>query len=185
MAQLDFFFSIEDRELFIEYCFNKKCFIIPHLPYKSSEYITLISLIQYKKCEPHTIFSIGDNTFFNYPLKLDFNIIDNEKKYFIIQREGGPTIDFFSPVFGQLENNIIGPGYIGIYPYYYNEAEKIYPSVTLKAHYNDFTKFIKSHAKPFKIGKRKYWVGLNAIELCRKGHFKFLQIDKEDLINLI
>ena len=185
MAQLDFFLSIKDREHFIEYCFDNKRHMIPHLSYSSPSYITLKNLTEYNRCEPHTLFSIVEEKFFNYPLKLDFNIIDNKKKYFIVQREGGPTIDFFSPVFGQIENKVIGPGYIGVYPYYYKNNEKIYPDTNFKECYNDCLKFIKQNSKPFKIGKRKYWIGLNAIELCRNNGYKFLQIGKENPIDLV
>jgi len=79
-------------------------------------------------------------------------------------------------VFGQLENNVIGPGFIGIYPYYYNKGEKVYPTAALKKSYDDFTKFIKRNAIVKVVGKRKYWIGLNAIKLCRENKFKLLQI---------
>lgn len=186
MAQTDFFLSIEEREQFVLHCFEKKCSIVPHLHYSTSDYITLHSMDEYKKCDNHTMFSIVNSAFSDSMLGIDFNIINNRKRYFIMQRYGGPTIDFFSPIFGQIDNKTIGPGYIGIYPFYYDKkGEKLYPNDGLKQYYNEFIKFIKKISTPVKLTKRTFWIGHKAIDLCRSAEYRLTNIDNNNLIDLL
>ena len=52
----------------------------------------------------------------------------------------------------------------------------------MKKRYDDLIKFIIRNAKPIVLGKRKYWVGLNAIKSCQSNGLKFLQFEIEDIL---
>ena len=139
MPQLDFILSEKERIEVVQFLFKNDCRIIPGCHYSTSKYNIVTDMegyLKYCKEEP-LLFLINDRYSF-YPLELDFFENEKGKTYFIKQRHGGPTIDFFSPIIGEKENNIIGPGFIGIYEYYYHNNNKIAPNADLKNIYKLF-----------------------------------------------
>ncbi len=186
MSQVDFFLSEKERAGFIEHCFRHGCSIIPEQHYNTDKYIIVSNMEQYKKyCKKSPLLFITSKKFSVYPLELDHFEDGDQKKYFIKQRHGGPTIDFFSPVIGEFEDNIIGPGYIGIFPYYYRVDKKYVPENGFIDLYKSFTTYIKESCQKIVLSKRTFWVGNLTIDRAKKGEIKLLQISNIDILKMV
>lgn len=187
MPQLDFLLSEKERFEFVKFAFKNECKIIPNLHYGSDKYKVVSDLDGYLKfCNESPLLFLINSKYSYYPLELDF-FDDNSgnRKFFIKQRYGGPTIDFFSPIIGEHEEKIVGAGYIGIYPYYYHHENKITPNNNLKEMYSLFTKFIKKMSKEVKLTQRKYWVGNQTIKDASEGKLSLHHISGIDLLDLV
>jgi hypothetical protein len=183
MPQLDFFLSEVERQKFIQYCFKQRCNIIPDQHYESNKYIVVTTLDQYERnCKDKPLLFISSNDFTTYPLELDYFEDKGKKKYFIIQRHGGPTIDLFCPVIGELEENIVGPGFIGIYQFYYRDKNKYVPNKSLTGYYKLFTTYIKEICEKVKLGQRVFWIGKQTIDKAKKGEIQLLSISNIDVL---
>jgi hypothetical protein len=186
MPQLDFILSEKERLDILEFGFKNGCRIIPNLSYTSDKYNVIVDIEEYvKNCEEVPLLFLINNRYTFYPLKLDFFESEKTKTWFIKQRCGGPSIDFFSPIIGEKKENIIGPGYIGIYEYYFHDKEKIVPNAQMINIFESFKSYIKSISKPVKLTNRTFWVGKYTIEQVLKGKFKILPISGNEIIELV
>lgn len=182
MAQLDFFLNLEERNKFLEFCFESGSFIIPDINYHEKEYIKIDSISMVNHSKPCNQYFIANAEFYKYPLEYSsFN--KNEKTLFYIkQRYGGPTI-LFSSSLGEIDNNnTIGPGSLSIYPFYYVGLEKIYPPVELITLYSNYAKYIKKQCIRVKLIKRTFWIGKETIEMAQKGEIKLVDISGIDML---
>lgn len=185
MTQVDFFLSEEERVEFIKFCFKHGCAAIPDQHYNVDKYIVATDITQYEQyCKKSPLLFITSKRFSVYPLELDYFEDEGKKKYFIKQRHGGPSIDFFSPIIGELEDNIVGPGYIGIYPFYYHDTKKYVPNKGLTDFYKLFTTYIKESCQKIKLTHRTFWVGKGTIARAKKGEIQLLPISNIDLLTL-
>lgn len=186
MIQLDFFLSEVERVQFIQYCFGYGCNIIPNQHYDRNKYTIITSMGEYQQyCKRSPFLFITSNKFSTYPLELDYFEVGEGKKYYIKQRHGGPTIDFFSPIVGEIEDNIVGPGYIGIYPFYYRNNMKYVPNKSLMDFYKIFTMYIKEICQKIKLTERVFWIGKHTIEKAKKGEIELLPISNINLLTMI
>lgn len=186
MPQIDFYLNENERARFIDYCFKQGCNIIPDLHYDTEKYIVVANMKQYElHCKECPLLFIVSNKFSAYPLELEQFEKESKKKYFIRQRHGGPTIDFYSPVLGELENNIVGPGYIGIYPFYYHENEKYIPNKNFIDHYKLFVSYIKESSQKVKLKQRTFWVGKHTIERAKRGAVQLLPVSNTDILSCL
>jgi hypothetical protein len=114
---------------------------------------------------------------------LDFFQRDGKKIWYINQRQGGPTIDFYSPIIVKKTEKIIGPGFIGIYEYYYHGNNKITPNSELINLFKAVKSYIESITKPIVLSKRTYWLGKYTAEQALNGNLKLLPIQVLNLLN--
>jgi hypothetical protein len=186
MSQVDFFLSEKERLEFIQYCFKHGCNIIPNQHYNTDKYLIASNMEQYEKyCKKSPLLFITSNKFSMHSLELDYFEVDDKRRYFIKQRYGGPTIDFFSPVIGELEDNVVGPGHIGIYPFYYHGSKRFVPNKFLTEFYKLFTIYIKGSCQKIKLTQRTFWVGNATIDRAKKEEIKLLPISNINLLTLL
>ena len=186
MPQTDFFICNQERAEFAAFAFDKKCKIIPDVHYDNARYCITSDINEYLKyCSDAPLLFLTNGLYSFYPLEFSSFEKDNVKKFYIKQRCGGPTIDFYTPIMGEIKNGIIGPGFIGIYPHYFHSDVLFVPNAELKIMYNILGDFIKNKSKRVKLGSRTYWIGNKTIELVKKGEFQLLQIGDTNLIDLI
>lgn len=184
--QIDFILSEKERKDVIQYALKNGCKIIPSCHYAIEKYRIIESIDQYLKHsqEVPLLFFINDK-YSVYPLEMDFFQKDKEKTWFIKQRYGGPTIDFYSPVIGEKTEKTIGPGFIGVYEYYYHGNSKISPNTELINLFKAFMSYIKSISKPIALSNRTYWLGNYTAEQVISGNLKLQPISGIELANLI
>jgi len=184
--QIDFILSEKERINVIQFALKNGCKIIPACHYSSEKYRIITDFDQYLQysAEEPLLFMVNDKYSF-YPLELDFFQRDGKKIWYINQRQGGPTIDFYSPIIGEKTEKIIGPGFIGIYEYYYHGNNKITPNSELKNLFKAFKSYIESITKPIVLSKRTYWLGKYTAGQALNGNLKLLPISGIELIELI
>ncbi len=110
---------------------------------------------------------------------------ENVKKYFLRQKYGGPTIDFYSPGIIEKRDKLIGPGFLSSHSFYYSGKEKLYPNEAYKDLFKKFSNYIKKNSVSVKLKKRTYWVGNNAINSCKENGYNFVEIGGFNILNLI
>lgn len=184
--QLDFYLSKEDKMELVALLFSKGATLIPSLHYPSEEYIELHSLKAYEEhVDKNRLMHIVHPSFSNMKLEFDSFEKEGKKVFYILQRYGGPTIDFYSP--GNIVKKgveFIGPGFVSIYSYYWKIKEKLPASDELKSFYRDLIDFIKNRSTPIKYAKRIYYVGFGANQAILRG-YKLANITDEALSSLI
>jgi len=186
MSQLDFILCIEEREEVMQYVLKNGCQIIPNHQYKNPEYIIASDLEGYlQNCKKEPLLFLTNKKYSMYPLELDFINDNSEKRYFIKQRYGGPTIDFFSPVLAEIEDAIIGPGYIGFYPFYYHGKNKFFPDKNLLIFFKSFSVFIRKISRKVILKNRTYWIGKSTIEKAKRKEINILPISNISITELI
>lgn len=185
MAQLDFYFSIEEKNKLVELVFEKKGVIAVDSDYLSPCYTILKNMHEYRDfAESNNIFYILHEDYVKYPLQFSTFNRDNQTFYYINQKYGGPYIDIYTT--GLLENNRIETSNIHYYPYYYVDKEtQINPTHELLDFYNSLTKFIRKNSLPYKMTVRKYWIGKQLIQDVINDKVVLLHIPKCDLLKQI
>ena len=178
MPQMNFLFNIKERQDFLEYCFENKCIIIPDLNYEDNSYYIVKNINQYEKYAKDCVsLFILNEEYKQFPLEMRSFEKDDKLNFYIRQRYGGPSIDFYTPTFAETESKKIGPGLISIYPFYYHYGEKIIPRDELKKNYKLLTSYIQKKSIKVKIAKKNYWIGIDTIEKVKKGIFEFVNMD--------
>jgi hypothetical protein len=186
MPQIDFFLNEDERIQLIQYAFKIGCKVIPDLHYHNDEFETAIDLESYLKfCSDSPFLFLINKKYSFYPLEFDFYEETNTRIYFIKKRYGGPSIDFFSPIIGEKEDNTIGPGYIGIYPFYFHNNRKIVPTKELTDVYNLLSSFIRKISIKVELVNRIYWVGNTTIKRAKKGGIKLVPISDINILEKI
>lgn len=161
MAQLNFLLNKDDTVTLLNVCFQSGCVLIPSIHYDFEDYIVLNNVndfMFFKK--PVSLFLIVQQKYLMSPLRMDF-FIDSlgQKKYYIVQRVGGPTIEFLSSFSTKIPKEI-KYGFISIYPFFYdNDNNKIKPKQEVVELYKKFISVIKKNSNQIIFIKRKYWVG--------------------------
>ncbi len=100
-----------------------------------------------KYCKEGPLLFLLNQKYSFYSLELGSFKKEGVEKYYVKQRYGGPTIDFFTPIFGERENNTIGPGFLSIHPSYYHKKIEFVPNEDLKSYYRLLTSFIRKMEK--------------------------------------
>ena len=160
--------------------------MVPDLHYSEENYKTISNIQEY---EPYVmssilIFLVYPETF-EYELEMRSFTKDDKKLFYVVQRQGGPTIDFYSPGLIEDRDKMIGPGFLGNYSFYYSKNKKIYPTELQKDLYKMLAKFIKEKCKQVKLKKRSYWIGDRTIYLCKNENYKLVEIGGFNLIEAL
>lgn len=183
---MNFFFTLSEREGFVKFCFDNGFAIIPDMQYEDNSYYVIKNLEHYRNyMNEYVRFFIISEKYQAYPLEMDNFEKDNKKVYYIMQRYGGPSIDFYTPFFAEKKHDKIGPGLISIYPFYYHYNEKFIPDNELKKVYELLTSYIRKKSKKVKIGKKNYWIGINTMERVKEATLEFVEMDGFDWTSIL
>lgn len=185
MAQIDFFLCNSDRIDFIKQCFSHGYHVLPDVNCQTKKYIEASTIEDYEVyCKNVPYLFITSNQFSLYPMEFDSFTKEGEGEFFFLKkRYGGPTIDFYSPIIGEVENKIVGPGFLGIYPFFYYQENKITSGSKIKEAYKDLAKIIKKMSVRVTLESRVYWVGKKTIEKAKGKEFALLSISQSDILS--
>lgn len=183
MPQIDFYLNIEEKYNLVKFILDNKGFLIASLQYDEPRYDIIKNIADYSSfASENSMFFILHDSYMKYPLRFDYFEKGNKKKFFIMQRYGGPYIDFYSS--GQIKGDFIGSGDIGHYPYFYNNDNRSFsPPVELLEFYRTIAKYIKSITLPYKRQKRKYFIGKTLIQEVITNKINLIDITKEDILS--
>lgn len=177
MPQLDFILSEGERIAFVEYAFQVGCSIVPDRNYDLEKYDTAYDLKGYNQfCINQPLLFLQNKRFTAYQLEIKQFEKEGDQKFYIKPRYGGPTIEFYSPIIGEREGGIIGPGFLGIYPYYFHEKNKFVPNSDFKDVYQLLGAYIKGISQKNQLTVRTYYVGKVTIDMVKKTRCSLLQL---------
>lgn len=184
--QADFYLSKEDKLGLAELIFSKGARLVPSLHYDSERYIELCSVKDYEEyVDRNILMHIIHPSFSKMNLEFDSFEKDGKKVFYLLQRYGGPTVDFYSS--GKIFKdgvNYIGSGFISIFSYYWKGKEKIQATEHLKSFYKGLSSHLKSHSNLIKYSKRVCYVGSGAAQLVLQG-YKIVSLTDEMISGLI
>jgi len=185
MPQLDFYISLEEKTKLVDLIFEMKCTLAVDSDYIHPQYTLLKNIHEYHNfAEGTNLFFILNEKYVKYPLQLcPFNR-DEQTFYYIPQRYGGPSIDFYTT--GLLDNNKIGSSNISYYSYFYDDKnERFKPTQELLDLFNILTKFIRNNSLPYNMKVRKYLISKKLILDVINDKVELINIPKCDLLKQI
>ena len=172
MPQLDFYLEEQDKIALMTFIFSEGGYIIPLINYTQPSFTTIRSIEDYLPFVNQSLsFFIGHDSYFIYPLTWGSLEKQGTEYFYLRQRIGGPTLDFYSPGFiNKTGVHFIGQGNISYYPSFQNSEEgtNLQPPEELRLLYKKLCIRIKKSVA-IKLDKRTYWVGENAIVSLRNG----------------
>ncbi|MEO5583681.1 MAG: hypothetical protein ABIR66_13405 [Saprospiraceae bacterium] len=186
MPQFDFIINEKERIKVIQFAFKNGCKIVPGGHYQTNTYPEITNISGYEKnCKDDPLlFLLNEKYSFN-PLEFDSFTKENKKTFFLQQRHGGPAIDFFSPIHGERQNKIVGPGLIAIYPTYYVGDKTVVPNKEFKDIYNLLTGYIKRISIKIELNIRTFYLGNNTAQQAKRKELTILPISDIDILKLI
>lgn len=186
MGQVDFIFAKDEKLLLAQQIFKSGMVMIPDLKYETEEYKTIVSITEYEKflMTNELMFLVHPATF-KYSLEMRMITKNNKQVYYIQQKHGGPTIDFYSPGLIEGRDNTVGVSFLGNYSFYYSDQEKFRPSNLDKELFGMLTSFVKTNSKKVKLKERTFWIGNKTIALCRTGKLSLVKVGEIDLLEIL
>jgi hypothetical protein len=175
MPEVGFFLARDDEIRLVRRMLDLGCTMAVDRQYPTPEYKTLKSLVEYLELRQkgERLFFLLSSAYGRSPLAMDrIDEGPNEGKYFIKQRDGGPTIDFFCPLpFEKDGTTYIPSGMLGYYPTFWNTLtnrnEKT--PAELKRLFSALSRELRDGAVRIDTGKRRYWVTPGVVHLRATG----------------
>lgn len=120
MPELGFVLSASEETNVLKLVFDQGGWLVPDLNYTIPQYVTIGSYETYLDYRKQTrLFFILHPSYLKSPLDLHSIEKDGRTVYFIMQRNGGPTIDFLSCVeYKEKGKAYISTGSLSHYPTY-------------------------------------------------------------------
>jgi hypothetical protein len=175
MPELSIIFCQRDEEELIRFILSQGAWLVPETDYNEPYYKPICDInayLGYRNNGERMFFVISD-LYKICPLEMrnTKNPLGKEI-FYIIPRNGGPTIDFFNTgAYIENGNMFIATGPIGFYTTYWNTTlqknEK--PPEAMKEFYKAIVSHIKKNSVKEKHGNRIYWIGKNAKQLLNAG----------------
>jgi hypothetical protein len=175
MPELGFYFVDSDTSDVVQSCFEDGAFLIPDLNYDESKYVEIRDMSDFKNIREtrrSKLFHIVSSVYFECPLEMRPVMKEGVQKYFIAQKNGGPTIVLYCPsVFSKGGIEFIPPGSISYHSNYWNTQRREMASVpeSLKAYYKKLTKAMKERSTIAQSDHRTFLVGQGATACLAEG----------------
>jgi len=172
MAHLDFYLDEKDKVNLMSFIFSKGGYIIPSLHYEKPTYTVITCSDEYHSFVNRSIlFFVVHESYFKEPLTWETINKEGKEVFYIPQRTGGPTIDFYSPgIIDKDGTRFVGQGSISHYPSYQStvQGSNVAAPETQKIFYKKLCSEIKK-GFAIKLSTRTYWVGKRTLESLRNG----------------
>lgn len=173
MAEVGIVLSREEEANLVKLALSMKAWLTPDLDYVAPWPIRIKTYDDYKVHRQRArLFFILHDSFFVAPLEMRKIEKGGRSVYFIMQRNGGPTIDFLSTVeYEEHGKTHLGPGFLAYHRTFWNpksEANEV-PSEGLISFFKELTRTVKKASIRTKVGVRTYWIGKATTGLLEKG----------------
>lgn len=187
MAQIDFYFCRDEKLELAAVIFGLGLRMIPDLSYSVEQATPIGSISEYEPYLSENILMLIVSSDINQRL-LAWGSFEKAgvKSYFVRQRYGVASTDFYSPGLVEATEHRIGPSFIGDQTFYYaQDGAKIYPSEHNKLVYKELRAFVKRNSVPAKLSKRTFWIGRRTIALCRSASYDLVNIGDKNLLDYV
>ncbi len=179
MAQINFFFADSEMHRLVEYLVGERYGLVPNLKYAQRKYETYCDAEKSVRCrreqKPLLWFLIRDDYSRFLPLPMDrLQGGVNDGKYWILQKEDGPTIDLsWSGEYRSENKLIIIPGSLSHHASFWNTYAQVElrTSDELRSAYAELVKWIKSNSirSEQPKGELGAWIGPEAAKAWKRG----------------
>ncbi|KFF11145.1 hypothetical protein [Flavobacterium hydatis] len=169
MTLFNFYVNDEERKELINFILSRLTKIIPDVLYESKEYKTVENVQDFNKCmENKDIrYFLLDSSYVIEDLDFLEIIIENNARYKISQRIGGPYLDLVFYL-GHAEDATIPykRSELDFYPRFIhlNSTEEFKATTELKSYYSDVVKFIKTRCRSVKRNGKLYWISKEVLK---------------------
>lgn len=179
VAEIDLFLGKSDQHSLASLWLAEGAVFVPDIDYESPQYSKISCIEDYEKSRAAgvSVFYILSDAYERTPLGLRF--LDAKSRYFIMPRNGGPSIDFSCGVTYLKEGAwYMAQSTLAYYATYWNPLhERNEPAPPeLKSLYNKAVRFLKAMDGRVQTKARTYWVGAEAADLRRNG-MKLVGVD--------
>jgi hypothetical protein len=184
MAQIDFYLCKEEKMGLANIVFDMGLKMIPDLSYDTEKPVLINSISDYELYVfKNVLVFIVDANLNHESIVFGAFEKNGKKSFFIRQRYGFASVDFYSPGIIEATEHRIGPGFLGNHPFYYNsDGSKFYPSEKDKNIFKELRQFIKKSSTPVTLVNRTFWIGRRCIALCRETGYNLVKIGDKDLL---
>ena len=173
MPEISLYLDTSDDDLVLGWLFDASTELVPDLNYATQEYTVCKTMAEVMQFRPQAryFFALRDD-FTALPLEVRHNSSSGRSFYYIMQRDGGPTLDVsLGGEFLKEGPELIGPGSLSHYPTYWHYVDNCNkpapkPLVTL---YRQLTYRIRKTFTRYKTSIRTYWIGPGAVARVRRG----------------
>lgn len=157
----------------MELLLGKGAVLVPDVEFGSPIHDEVRTVEDYLRFRETTrLFFVLHDSFTVAPLELRSIQREGGQRYYVMQRSGGPTIDFLSTVqFVEEGVDKVNPGYLAFHRTFWDPkaGENRRPPDDLLKLYDELRSLLKTCAKHVKIGTRRYWVGNEMDTALRSG----------------
>ena len=167
--------------------FERGLRMIPDLPYETENPVFIGAVSDYEPyASKNILMFIVDSHVKDKSIVFGYFDKDGKRSFFVRQRYGVVSVDFYSPGLIEAAEHRIGPGYLGNYPFYYTRGEvKFYPSEKDMIVFKELRSFIKKQSTAVKLTNRTFWIGNRCIDLCKEAGYQLVDIGGKNLLELL
>lgn len=181
MAELGFILSKEEEEGLVVRALDASAWLVPDIDHQAPEPLRVTTLREYEECRKSTrMFFIQHPSYVKGPLEMREALKDGKRVFFVMQRNGGPAIEFMSSVeFAEGGRAKINPGFLGHHKTFWNPAtqrNEEMPTDLLRL-YRELSTEVKRMATREKVGVRTYWIGNVIQDRINTGSLRLGMID--------
>jgi len=173
MPELGFILGKEEEARIIQCALNHGAWIVPDIGHESAEPLRVSTYAEYEVVRKSTrLFFIMHESYYMVPLEMIETVRDGRRVFTVMQRNGGPSIEFLSSVEfcenGQLK---INPGFLAHHNTFWNQRAKANqsPPSPLLNLYRTLCAEGKNVARREKVGVRVYWIGREVRQRIDEG----------------
>lgn len=173
MAELGFILSRQEEEALVRSALDVGASLVPDMDYTTPDAAQITTYPEYEEHRRQTrMFFILHPSYVTAPIGLRETPKDNKRVFFIVQRTGGPTVDFLSSVeFSEAGRSKINPGFLAHHKTFWNtktQRNEDMPAALLEL-YRELSLAVKRMAIRQRVGVRTYWVGKAVQKLIENG----------------
>ena len=163
MAELGLILSKNEESRLVERALHAGCWLLPDVHYEAPQPTRISKIEEFDQWRKSTgLFFIQHPSFVKTPVEMTEIEKDGKKVFFIMQRNGGPTIDFMTAAeFEEGGRAKINPGFLAHHKSFWNSStqrnEDMPPE--LLSLFRELSAEAKQMARRERVGVRTYWIG--------------------------
>lgn len=177
--EMDIVLSRQEEAEVVKLALRLKAWLVPDMNYPVPRPLQIRSYSDYEKYRgQERLFFILHASFMVTPLEMHEIEKEGRTVYYIVQKNGGPTIDFLSSVeYEEDGKSYVGSGFLAYHGTFWNPETHRNEKApeALISFYAALTGMVKQIAVRTKVGARIYWIGREIAAQIERGE-KYLGI---------
>ena len=142
---------------------GRSSILIPDIDFNDPVYIEITDLSGFENCKSLTrLFYIVFSDYLMTPLEMKQIQKNGQLKYYISQRNGGPTIDYLrSAIYEKNDTVYVSSGMLGYHQTFWDHTKRmnVKRPNSLVTHFNQMKSYIRKHSVMKFSNERKFFIG--------------------------